>query len=124
MVSLMHNDSSMLSLKRLAANQRIFESMNKGHLSWFGKYQKFASDEAGQQTSLDTSSPDSSFVCECSDVNCTKHLTLSHHEYKRIHKDNDSFVVAPGHDLPEIEDVTRRTKEFWVVKKHSYLLET
>jgi hypothetical protein len=43
-------------------------------------------------------------------------LTLA--EYETVRADPASFVVAPGHELPEIEDVVRQTDRFQIVRKH------
>jgi hypothetical protein len=38
-------------------------------------------------------------------------------EYEQVRSDPTWFVVAAGHDLPEIEEVLRSTDVYQVVKK-------
>jgi hypothetical protein len=58
------------------------------------------------------------FYCECSNVDCTLQVPMSLVDYEAVRSDATLFVVAPGHELPEIEEVVRRSDAFQVVKKH------
>jgi hypothetical protein len=58
------------------------------------------------------------FLCECSNLDCSLRLPLTLAEYETVRADPASFVVAPGHELPEIEDVVRQTDRFQIVRKH------
>jgi hypothetical protein len=57
------------------------------------------------------------FFCECANLDCTLRLPMSLAEYEEVRSDPTAFVVAPGHDLPEIEEVVRRTERYQVVRK-------
>ena|SRR5579862_712101 len=57
------------------------------------------------------------FLCECSNSDCTILLELSLVEYEHVRRDPTRFVVAPGHDLPEIEDVIFRSNRYQMVRK-------
>ena len=57
------------------------------------------------------------FFCECSDVDCTLRLPMPLSEYERVRSDPTLFVVAPGHESPEIEEVVRREDGYQVVRK-------
>jgi hypothetical protein len=58
------------------------------------------------------------FVCECSNLGCDRRLPMTLSRYEQIRRDPTLFVVAPGHDLPEIESVVAREPDFQVVRKH------
>ncbi len=58
------------------------------------------------------------FVCECSNTDCTLLLPLTVPEYEEVRKDPRRFIVAPGHELPEIETVVARGHGYQVVTKH------
>ena len=58
------------------------------------------------------------FFCECSNIDCTLHLPISLAAYERIRSEPTLFVVAPGHELPEIEAVVARNDGYQVVRKH------
>ena len=51
------------------------------------------------------------FLCECSNADCTLRIPLSLTAYAVIRADPTQFVVAPGHELPEIEDVVVRERD-------------
>jgi len=57
------------------------------------------------------------FFCECSNIDCSLRLPLTLAVYEEVRADPTWFVVAPGHELPEIEVVIRRSAEFQVVRK-------
>lgn len=89
--------------ERLARNETLFRTVNEN-------IEESAS--AGQ--------PDEhvfEFLCECSNIDCTLLLPMTVSEYEQIRADPRQFVVAPGHELPEIETVVRRTSAYQVVLK-------
>ena len=57
------------------------------------------------------------FLCECSNADCTLRIPLSSTAYEWVRRDPAQFVVAPGHDLPEIEEVVFRTNAYQIVRK-------
>ena len=57
------------------------------------------------------------FVCECESTSCAETLTLTFDEYEAVRRDPGTFVVAPGHDVPDVEDVVRSTDRYLVVRK-------
>jgi hypothetical protein len=63
------------------------------------------------------------FVCECSNIDCTLMLPLTLEVYEDTRGAPDLFLVAPGHDLPEIEDIVRDGDGFQVVRKRGAAAE-
>jgi hypothetical protein len=57
------------------------------------------------------------FLCECSNIDCSLRVRMTIAAYEGVRADPRCFVVAPGHELPEIEEVLYRTDEYQVVKK-------
>jgi len=57
------------------------------------------------------------FLCECSNSDCTLLLPLTIPEYEAVRSDARQFIVAPGHDLPEIECVVAKTDGYQIVRK-------
>ncbi len=57
------------------------------------------------------------FFCECADVDCTIRLPMSLAVYEEVRSDPTLFVVAPGHDRPEIEEVVQSTDAYQIVRK-------
>ena len=58
------------------------------------------------------------FVCECGHANCTEVLGLPLEIYQSVRTDARRFIIAPDHDMPEIEDVVLRRDDWYVVRKH------
>jgi hypothetical protein len=58
------------------------------------------------------------FLCECSNLHCDLLLPLQVREYERARSDPAVFIVAPGHDLPEIEEVVEKNDRYQLVRKH------
>ena len=59
------------------------------------------------------------FVCECGKVECAMTVPLTLDEYKHARDDAMLFVVLPGHEIPDAEDVLVRTDRYFVVRKHA-----
>jgi len=58
------------------------------------------------------------FFCECGDRRCGEHLRLTAEEYEAVRANAMRFVIAPGHELPDVEDVVERHDGHLVVEKH------
>ncbi len=86
---------------RLVHNEVIFRSVNEQVLAL---EERFGSREGG-------------FVCECADTGCLETVFLRLDEYERTHDDPRRFVVVPGHERPEIENVVERHPYYLVVQK-------
>lgn len=57
------------------------------------------------------------FVCECGDLACTVLVHLDLEEYEAVRTESRRFVVAPGHDAVDAEEVVERDARYWVVQK-------
>jgi hypothetical protein len=57
------------------------------------------------------------FACECDDPGCSRGIGLTIREYERAAAPRDQFVVAPGHEDPEVEVVVEEHDSFLVVSK-------
>jgi hypothetical protein len=57
------------------------------------------------------------FLCACGRADCERTIVLTVAEFERAHSSNDRFVVAPGHEMPEIEDVVAHRGHYLVVEK-------
>jgi hypothetical protein len=59
------------------------------------------------------------FVCECGNIDCALTVSLTLDEYQHARDDAMLFVVLPGHEIPDAEDVLARTDRYVVVRKHA-----
>ena len=59
------------------------------------------------------------FVCECGKAECADTVAVTLDEYGHARDDDLMFVVLPGHEIPDAEDVLARTDRYFVVRKHA-----
>jgi hypothetical protein len=57
------------------------------------------------------------FLCECSALGCNVLVELTVEEYEHVRASPVRFVLAPGHEIPAIEQVVERKPEYVVVEK-------
>ena len=60
---------------------------------------------------------DASFVCECDDPPCTDRVRATLAEYEAVRADGARFLVAPGHENREVEEVRGHGTRFSLVEK-------
>ncbi|MEX2210714.1 MAG: hypothetical protein WD689_03000 [Gaiellaceae bacterium] len=56
-------------------------------------------------------------LCECGTQGCATLLEVAGAEYEAVRSQPEQFLVAPGHDQPDIERVAEVSEEFAVVAK-------
>jgi hypothetical protein len=56
-------------------------------------------------------------ICECGDAGCTERIELRRSEYERVRDNILFYVVASGHELPEVERVVERRDGWEIVRK-------
>ena len=95
--------------ERLARNETLFRSVNENI------------EEAASPS--DWPGEHFEFFCECSNVDCSLLLPMTVSAYEQVRSDPKQFVVAPGHELPEIERVVFRTNGYQVVVKQGEAAE-
>jgi hypothetical protein len=57
------------------------------------------------------------FVCECADRSCTKWVTMPLEKYAEVRSNPHWFVIAPSHEIPDIEKIVERGDGWWVIEK-------
>jgi hypothetical protein len=57
-------------------------------------------------------------ICECGDGACAEQIEIPVEDYERIRSDPTHFVIVPGHEIPDVEDVVETQDTFHVVRKH------
>ena len=88
--------------ERIAANEGLFREVNERIVELT---------EGWDATTLD-------LMCECGEKECMKRVEVTLGEYERIRQDPHRFIVLPGHELPEVEDVVERRNGYFLVEKH------
>jgi hypothetical protein len=56
-------------------------------------------------------------VCECSDPECGKRIEAPLADYEKARADGARFLVAPGHEKPEYEEVVRTRPGYRIIDK-------
>ena len=89
--------------RRLALNEAMFREINERL-------------ESRIQT-FDGGRPGLSIICECADPDCVERLTLAPQEYATARSDGRQFVVAPGHEILQVEEIVARNDRYEIVRK-------
>jgi len=87
---------------RIAANEAIFREVNEGIArgQWPGEERAPAS-----------------FRCECARLGCNALVELTIGEYEQVRAHPRRFLVATGHQLPDVETVVDERSGYLVVEK-------
>ncbi|CAN5672423.1 hypothetical protein BH20ACT23_BH20ACT23_18740 [soil metagenome] len=85
-------------LKRIGKNEAAFKAFN----------QTRAKNQRGSVLEL---------VCECGDTACVDEIEIEATEYHPVRRHPARFLVRPGHELPEAENIVGRGSEYFVVEK-------
>jgi hypothetical protein len=57
-------------------------------------------------------------VCECADPMCAEQIPLSREAYERTRANSAQFVLRPGHQTADVEEIVAAEAEYVVVEKH------
>jgi hypothetical protein len=88
--------------ERLAKNEALFRTLNENIVGIAGPL--------GGETPYE-------FVCECATTGCFERLMLTLAEYERVRGDGAHFILKPGHEDIEVEQVVAVHDEYDVVEK-------
>ena len=96
-------------ISRLAKNEALFREVNE----------RVA--EITQEFTAASPEPDvvDGLICECSDPLCLERVgPLTIPEYERVRRDARRFIIAAGHQAPDVERVVEKQKTYWLVEKN------
>ena len=88
---------------RAARNQSLFREVNR-------RIEELAEKFQAREESF-------TCVCECADQTCLERIEVSHDEYARVRRHANEFIVKPGHEIPQVEEVVHRETRWIVVRK-------
>ena len=89
--------------RRVGLNEAIFRQVNE---QIRGLNRKFGTEEGTM-----------SVICECGDADCTDQLTVRVSAYEHVRSDARWYVIAKGHEIPDLERVVDRGEGYDVVQK-------
>jgi hypothetical protein len=114
--------SISLSEKRQIENEMIFRRANEKVGDDFDELDVQLIEEGHSELTQ----PDNLALyldCECSDENCTARIPIQLRLYRDIHKDRNTFIVKPNHQVRAIEEVLHTGKEYSIVEKNHSVAE-
>src|SRR4051812_5220888 len=57
------------------------------------------------------------FVCECADLSCLAWIEVDPAKYAEVRSHARHFLVAPTHEIPDVETVIERGDGWFVIEK-------
>jgi hypothetical protein len=57
------------------------------------------------------------FFCECSSLECRQKVPLTQALYENVRSRSEWFLIVPGHEVPDVEEVVERGDEHWIIAK-------
>lgn len=94
--------------QRLALNEALFREANERARGWRERRE-------GDEREL--------YHCECADLACHSKVPLKRDDYEHVRADPLHFLIVPGHQTPEIEDVVETHDEWMMIRKHDDVRE-
>jgi hypothetical protein len=92
--------------ERIAEVEVLFRAGNERMMEWTENRERAA---RGEQLV---------FFCECGRRGCKARVRLTGAQYEGVRADARRFVIAPGHEFREAEDVVEEHDGYVVVQKH------
>jgi hypothetical protein len=89
--------------RRIGLNESVFRKLNEQLKQLADQF------ELGDDSLL--------LVCECGYAECQKRLRVPPARYEGVRADSVRFIVAPGHELEDVEEVVETSGEFNIVAK-------
>jgi hypothetical protein len=89
--------------RRVGQNEALFRAVN----------------EQIEEVTTDYGLQTMSIVCECGDVSCAERVEVDVGTYERVRTDSTQFILVPGHEIEDVEDVIERNDRFEIVSKRS-----
>jgi hypothetical protein len=56
-------------------------------------------------------------ICECGMLECSEQIALDLPTYERVRADPTTFVVLPGHEIPDVEEIVEPHDGFNIIRK-------
>lgn len=66
----------------------------------------------------DASGHTAGYLCECSTADCRRIVDLTMDEYRAVRADKMTFLLIPGHQRDDVEDVVETYPHYLMVRKH------
>ena len=94
--------------ERLAQNEAMFRAANERLSGW--------------EESRDDAS--ALYFCECAENDCREKVSLQPADYENVRANSRHFLIAPGHEIPDVETVIEKHEGWAVIEKDPEVTET
>ena len=88
---------------RVGENEALFRQLNE-------RVSDIVTELSDAASSID-------IFCECGERDCLEKVTVGRAQYEQVRENSLRFMVAPGHQVPDIETVVEEHEAFMVVQK-------
>ena len=95
--------------ERLAENEAMFRTANERMSEW----EERRINEAEEL-----------YYCECADDGCREKVSLRKPDYEQVRSNSRHFLVALGHEIPDVETVIEKREGWAVIEKNPEVTET
>ena len=89
---------------RIAANEALFREVNE--------QREELSSGGARQGRLEV-------ICECGAGSCSEPISIRINDYEIVRSHSTWFIVKPGHEFEDVEDVAQWHESFYVVEKRA-----
>ena len=89
--------------RRVGRNEALFRQVNE-ELEALDHFTRITEETIG-------------IVCECGDLLCQERVDVPVPTYEQVRSESELFLVVPGHEIPETEDVVEQTGTYYIVRK-------
>jgi len=89
---------------RIAANEALFREVNE--------QREQLNSGGSRQERLEV-------VCECGSGSCSEPIPVRINDYEIVRSHSTWFIVKPGHEIEDVEDVVQWHQAFYVVEKRA-----
>lgn len=91
---------------KIAANEAVFRHVNE---RIEGLHRSLLAGDADSEMAV---------VCECGDLACAQQVTVDVRSYEEVRSDATLFIIAPGHDIQDVEEIVASRDGYDVVCKN------
>jgi hypothetical protein len=95
--------------ERIAGNEAMFRYANERAKGW----EEHHADEGKEL-----------YFCECADPDCRQRLDLAKDSYEAVRSNSRRFLIAVGHEVPDVETVIETHDEWAVIEKDPGVTQT
>jgi hypothetical protein len=95
--------------ERIANNEAMFRLANERMSGWEEQH-------ATEGVEL--------YFCECSEQDCRQKVGLRKEDYEAVRSDSRRFVIAVGHEIPDVETVIEQHEGWAVIEKSPEVTQT